>query len=62
MKKKWISCALAMGMTLSCGLTACGGGGSGDVAGKTTISVATYPGGLGLDWLRDAALRFEDKY
>lgn len=63
MKKKWISCLLATGMLLSCGLTACGGGtGGGDAEGKTEIYVATYPGGLGLDWLRDSALRFEEKY
>lgn len=63
MKKRWIGCLLATGMLLSCGLTACGGSsGNGDVEGKTTIRVATYPGGLGLDWLRDAAARFEDKY
>ena len=62
MKKRVLSCALALAMSASC-LVACGGNkDSGDVAGKTTIRVATYNGGLGLDWLRDAALRFEDKY
>ncbi len=67
MKKRWISCLLALGMVASCGLTACGGGGDtsdggGDVPGMTTIRVGTYNGGLGMDWLRDAAARFEAKY
>ena len=65
MKKKWLSCALALTMSFSCLMAGCNGGGGedeGDVAGKTTIRVATYNGGLGLDWLRDAALRFEKAY
>ena len=61
MKKRWMSCLLALGMAASAGFTACGGNGdNGDVAGITTIRVGTYNGGLGLDWLRDAAERFED--
>ena len=63
MKKRWMSCLLALGMAASAGFTACGGNGdNGDVAGITTIRVGTYNGGLGLDWLRDAAERFEEKY
>lgn len=65
MKKRWISCLLALGMVATCGLTACGGDNtdnSGDVAGKTTIRVGTYNGGLGMDWLREAAARFEELY
>ena len=63
MKKRWLSCALAFAMSAGCLLPACGGGSNnGDVAGKTTITVGTYNGGLGLDWLRDAAKRFEKFY
>ena len=64
MKKRWISCLLALGMVAASGLAACGGGkkDDGDVAGMTTIRVGTYNGGLGMDWLRDAAARFEEKY
>lgn len=40
--------------------TGCGGsGGTSEVEGKTTISVATYNGGVGKDWLEDAARAFE---
>ena len=64
MKKKWLSCALALTMSSSLFVAGCSNGKNddGDVEGKTTIRVATYNGGLGLDWLRDAALRFEKAY
>ncbi|MBQ7912476.1 MAG: hypothetical protein IJ308_01880 [Clostridia bacterium] len=44
--------------------TACGGQveGSVEVEGKTTIQVAGYDAGLGLEWLKDAAKAFEAKY
>jgi hypothetical protein len=66
--KKIMSFALAVGMMVPCfGATACGnngnsGNGLGDVEGKTLIKVASYNGGLGLDWLRAAAGRFSAKY
>lgn len=46
------------------GATACGGKseGSVDVEGKTTIQVAGYDAGLGLEWLREAAKAFEEKF
>ena len=64
MKKRWLSCALALTMSSSLFVAGCNNGKNddGDVEGKTTIRVATYNGGLGLDWLRDAALRFEKAY
>ena len=73
MKKRFMSMVLCIGMAFSA-MTACGGGGTGDgtssggdnggtdVVGKTTIKVGTYDGGLGMDWLSDAAKRFEEKY
>ena len=64
MKKRWLSCALALTMSSSLFVAGCNNekNNDGDVEGKTTIRVATYNGGLGLDWLRDAALRFEKAY
>lgn len=64
MRKRWLSCALALAMSTSCFMVGCADGDktTGDVEGKTTIRVGTYNGGLGLDWLRDAALRFENAY
>lgn len=38
------------------------GGTSEDVSGKSILSVATYDGGIGSDWLRECASRFEKKY
>lgn len=64
MKKRLISLLLALGLATCC-LTACGdkdNSGDGDAAGTTTIRVGTYNGGLGMEWLRDAAKRFEQKY
>ena len=65
--KKIMSLALAVGMTVLCfGATACGNGNSGndslDIEGKTLIKVASYNGGLGLEWLREAGKRFSAKY
>ena len=73
MKKRFLTSALSLLLATSCfSMVACGGGetsssgtgdqGGGDVAGKTSIRVATYDGGVGLDWLKDAAKRFEEKY
>ena len=63
--KKSISVLLG-GVLLSSTLlaTACGGQveGAVEVAGKTTIQVAGYDAGLGLEWLREAAKEFEAKY
>lgn len=46
--------------------TACGGtpdtGKSSEAEGKTSISVATYDGGIGTDWLKTAAKEFEARY
>ena len=63
--KKGMSVLLG-GVLLSSSLfaTACGGGrakGTVDVEGKTTIQVAGYDAGLGLDWLKEAAREFEAK-
>ena len=67
MKKRILPLALSIGMMASTlAATACGGmptiGGNQDVEGKTTIRVATYNGGVGKEWLEDAAKRFEEKY
>lgn len=65
MNKKFMSLILAMGMLASCvGAAGCGktGGSSGEVEGKTNISVGTYDGGVGRAWLDAAAKRFEQKY
>jgi Fe-S oxidoreductase len=62
--KKIISVIMAAILSMSL-LTACGGGkveGTVDVEGKTTIQVAGYDAGLGLEWLKDAAKAFEAKY
>lgn len=61
--KKIMSVVLSIGMLASAvGMSGCFGGGSsdslGDTTGKTVITVASYNGGLGLDWLRAAAGRF----
>ena len=53
-----------------CGITAlslCGCGGSGDTPppeaeGKTWLKVATYEGGLGVNWIKQAAAEFSEKY
>ena len=66
--KKIMCFALATGMLVSClGAAACGDKSNsenslGDIEGKTLIKVASYNGGLGLDWLREAAGRFSAKY
>ena len=67
MKMKRCISVLLGGALLSSSLftTACGGGrveGTVDVEGKTTIQVAGYDAGLGLEWLKDAAKAFEAKY
>lgn len=63
--KKFMSMVLSIGMLASCvGMAACNGDGdestSVDTTGKTVITVASYNGGLGLDWLKAAAARFSD--
>ena len=64
MKKRILSIVLGVGMLVSCSLVGgCStGGGGGEVAGKTNIKVATYNGGVGMEWLEAAAKRFEEKY
>lgn len=67
MNKRFLSVVLSVGMAASCLLaSACQNGDNpqndGDVAGKTTIRVATYNGGLGMQWLNEAARRFETEY
>ena len=66
MKMKRCMSILLGGALLSSSLlaTACGGQveGTVEVEGKTTIQVAGYDAGLGLEWLRDAAKAFEAKY
>lgn len=63
--KKIMSVVLSVGLLASSiGMSGCFGGGGdtsnslGDTTGKTVITVASYNGGLGLQWLRDAAGRF----
>lgn len=65
-KKKLLSLTLALAMI---SLTACQGAGAppgGAEAevdeSKTQLVVATYDGGLGDEWIFDAASRFEEKY
>ncbi len=63
MKKKSLMALLSIVFIASA--TSCGGtqvGGGEDTEGKTTIQVATYNGGLGMDWLKDAAKQFEELY
>lgn len=65
MKKKFISTILAMGMLASCVSAAgCGGGSgsSGEVEGKTNISVGVFNRGVGREWIDEAAKRFESLY
>lgn len=68
MKRKIFSVALSAMMLASCvGIAACGGTSgtgdeTGDTIGKTNIYVATYNGGIGMDWLNEAADRFEAKH
>ncbi len=66
MKMKRCMSILLGGALLSSSLlaTACGGRvvGTVEVEGKTTIQVAGYDAGLGLEWLKDAAKAFEAKY
>lgn len=55
-----VSMVLCMGIAASAG---CGGTPPvGEVAGKTNITVATYNGGVGKDWLEDAARAFEEQF
>ncbi len=62
MKKSLFSVVLSIGMLASC-LAGCKGNeNTGEVEGKTNIYVATYNGGLGMDWLNDAARRFEKEH
>ena len=62
--KKYVGLLLAL---MLCG-SAVGCGGNGDnggfkeVEGKTNIRVATYNGGVGKQWLEDAARAFETKF
>lgn len=63
MKKRWLTIALSLGVAASCCMMpACGGGGDKDSATQTTIRIGTYNGGVGMQWLKDAAQRFSDKY
>ncbi len=63
-KKRIAALALLTSVVVSA--TACGGtpdnGQSSDAEGKTSIQVATYNGGIGMDWLKEAAKEFETKY
>ena len=66
MKMKRCMSVLLGGVLMSSTLVAAGCGGQAqgtvDVEGKTTIQVAGYDAGLGLEWLKEAAKEFEAKY
>ena len=62
MKKKSIfALMMAVIMTLSL-LAGCGSGGGKVDSTKTHLSVLCYDGGIGSEWMKNAAKRFEEKY
>ena len=62
-KKKLIALVLAIVTLLSVvSMAGCGGGETQVDATKTHLSVLSYDGGIGSQWLKDAAKRFEEKY
>lgn len=65
MKNKLVSLGMTLVLAAGCLLMpACSKNNESDddTAGKTTIKVGTYDGGVGMDWLNAAAKRFEEKY
>ena len=60
-KKAMFALMLAMVMLLSL-LAGCGEGGSKVDSTKTHLSVLCYDGGIGSEWAKNAAKRFEEKY
>ena len=77
MKNKKIFALMAialLGTTAMGSFSACGGGAGGGLGGgtiiedssydetKANLSVATFDGGVGREWLLDAIKRFEAKY
>lgn len=67
-KKVWFAglSILATGVLASCGGSTSRPGDSSssskDDAGKSILTVATYDGGIGSEWLKESAARFEEKY
>lgn len=62
-KKKLIALVLAIVTLLSVvSMAGCGGGETQVDATKTHLSVLSYDGGIGSQWLKNAAKRFEEKY
>ena len=63
MKKRWLTIALSLGVAASCCMMpACGESADQDSATQTTVRIGTYNGGVGMQWLKDAAQRFSDLY
>lgn len=63
--KKILSILMSLLMAAGISVAAVGCGGTPaaeEVAGKTNITVATYNGGVGKEWLDDAARAFEEKF
>ena len=60
-KKSIIALVLAMVMMMSL-LAGCSKGGSKVDSTKTHLSVLCYDGGIGSEWAKNAAKRFEEKY
>ena len=60
-KKSIIALVLAMVMMMSL-LAGCSNGGSKVDSTKTHLSVLCYDGGIGSEWAKNAAKRFEEKY
>ena len=61
-KKSIFAWAMAIVMVISL-LAGCGGGGSSKVdSTKTHLSILCYDGGIGFEWAKNAAKRFEEKY
>lgn len=62
MKSKSIIALVLAVVTVMSLLTGCGAGGSKADPTKTHLSVLSYDGGIGSEWLKLAAKRFEEKY
>ena len=63
MKKSFIALMMAVVTALSClPLAGCGNGNNAVDNTKTHLSVLAYDGGIGSQWLKNAAKRFEEKY
>ena len=62
-RKSIITLAMVAMLTLSSiSLVGCGNGGSKEDSTKTHLSVMSYDGGIGSEWLKQTAKKFEEKY